>query len=393
MRGHPVTAMHPDHYESPAGLYLHIPFCVAKCGYCAFTSYPCGNAPPPDYLVALRQQAERLARHPMVREQRFATLFVGGGTPTVYGGAELGGLIRECLTLFNFDPEPEVTVEANPNSVELAKLAALREAGVNRLSIGVQSFSDRLLRGIDRSHSRAEALAAVAAARSAGFANLNLDLIYGLPEQSLADWRETIAVALAQNPEHLALYGLSVEEGTPFHRRSEQGGLALPDEETVQEMEDFAYGQLATAGLPRYEISNFARAGRSSRHNENYWHNGNYLGLGAAAVSCLGHLRFRQVPEPERFVRLINDGAPPFIEMEALPPAAAFRETVIMALRMLEGIAVAELAARFGVTPQDYYGKTFVRLQAQGLLAVEDGFLRLTARALPVANQVLAELV
>ena len=393
MCGHPVTAIHPDQYENPAGLYLHIPFCVAKCGYCAFTSYPCGSMPPPAYLVALRQQAERLARHPMVCERRFSTLFVGGGTPTVYGGAELGGLIRDCLTLFNFEEEPEVTVEANPNSVDLAKLTTLREAGVNRLSIGVQAFSDRLLQGIDRSHSRASALAAVAAARSAGFANLNLDLIYGLPEQGLADWQETIAVALSQNPEHLALYGLSIEEGTPFHRRAERGELALLDEETVLAMEEFAYQQLAAAGLPRYEISNFASPGRRSRHNENYWHNGNYLGLGAAAVSCLDHLRCRQVPEPERFVRLVGDGAPPFIEMEALPPGAAFRETVIMALRLLEGIAVAELAARFGVTPQEYYGKTFTRLQAQGLLVVEDGFMRLAAKALPVANQVLAELV
>ena len=388
-----MTAMHPDQYDHPAGLYLHIPFCVAKCGYCAFTSYPCGNAPPPAYLDALRRQAERLARHPMVSGRRFATLFVGGGTPTVYGGTELGRLIRECLTLFSFAADAEVTVEANPNSVDPAKLAALREAGVNRLSLGVQAFSDRLLQGIDRSHSLAEALAAVAAARSAGFANLNLDLIYGLPEQTLADWQETVAIALAQNPEHLALYGLSVEEGTPFHTRAERGELALPDEEAVLAMENFAYGQLAAAGLPRYEISNFARPGRHSRHNENYWHNGNYLGLGAAAVSCLDHLRFRQVPEPERFVKLVGDGAPPFIEMEALPPAAAFRETVIMALRMLDGIAVAELAARFGVTPQAYYGETFVRLQTQGWLAVADGFLRLTAKALPVANQVLAELV
>ncbi|MFC1512974.1 radical SAM family heme chaperone HemW [Thermodesulfobacteriota bacterium] len=388
-----MSGIHADRQGQPAGLYIHIPFCVSRCGYCSFTSYPCGGAPPSDYLAAVRQQAEQMAAHPLIRDRSFGTIFVGGGTPTVYQGKELAQLVQSCLALFNFAKNPEVTVEANPNSVDPDKLLALREAGVNRLSIGVQAFSDRLLQKIDRSHTVAEALHAVTTARQAGFENLSLDLIYGLPEQDLGDWQETLALALAQKPEHLSLYGLSVEEGTPFARLAERGELPLPDEDAVLQMEHFAYEQLARAGFDRYEISNFATPGGRSRHNENYWRNGNYLGLGAAAVSCFDHLRWRQVAGPDTFVKLVNEGQSPLLEVECLPPAAAFRETVIMALRMLDGIAVAELQERFGVSPQEYYGPIFVRLQEQGLLEVEDGFLRLTAKALPFANQVLAELV
>ncbi len=387
------SSLHPDRSESPAGLYVHIPFCVAKCGYCSFASYPCGGAPPAGYLDAVRQEAETLARHPLVRGRAFATLFVGGGTPTIYGGEELAGMIRHCRGLFDLAPDAEVTVEANPNTVDEAKLADLRRAGVNRLSIGVQAFSDRLLGQIERRHTVAQALAAVRAARAAGFANVNLDLIYGLPTQGIDDWRETLAQALDLSPEHLALYALSVEEGTPFSRREARGELALPDEETLLAMEESAYLALAGAGYERYEISNFARSGLRSRHNGNYWRNGAYLGLGAAAVSCLDHLRFRAVAEPDRFAALVAEGRQPWLDLEGLSPAAAFRETVIMGLRLLAGIAVDELEARFGVTPQAYYGSVLDRLMDQGLVAITDGRLYLTPRALPVANQVLAELV
>lgn len=388
-----VNAMHPDKHDSRAGLYIHVPFCVAKCGYCAFTSYPCGNAPPGDYLDALRVQAEQMACHPLVSELRFATFYIGGGTPTVYGGGELGRLVKHCLGLFNFDPDPEITVEANPNSIDDEKLATLRGAGVNRLSIGIQAFSDDLLGGIGRSHSRSDALQAVAAARKAGFDNLNLDLIYGLPGQTLDHWQESIDTVISLRPEHLALYGLSVEEGTPFARRQEQGDLHLPDEEIVLEMEKYAYEQLASEGFMRYEISNFAQPGRCSQHNENYWRNGNYLGLGAAAVSCIDHMRFRYVQEPGQFVKLIKEGRSPLLEIECLPAHAAFRETVIMSLRMLDGADIVDLQKRFGTTPQEYYGQLLDRLQRQDLLAIADGRMRLTAKALPVANQVLAELV
>lgn len=389
----PPDAITPESGEGPPGLYVHIPFCRSKCGYCAFTSYPCLPAPPADYLAACAQEAAQLAASDWVQARQFATLFIGGGTPTIYAGEQLAGLIRELLARFAFVDQPEITVEANPNTVTREKLAQLRAAGVNRLSVGVQSFSDPLLTAIGRSHSQAEALAAIQAARAAGFENLNLDLIYGLPGQTLADLRESLELALDRAPEHLALYELMVEPGTPLAREVEEGRVPLPDDDAMAEMEAMAQEVLASAGYQRYEIANFARPGCECRHNLNYWHNGSYVGLGAAAVSCLSGLRLKSVADPTRYAELVGKSEPSYAEGEALGLEARFRETVIMGLRLLEGVSLAELAARFGLTPRGYYGTTVERLVERGLLILNDDSMRLSEQALPVAHQVLAELV
>ena len=389
----PPDAITPESGEGPPGLYVHIPFCRSKCGYCAFTSYPCLTAPPADYLAACAQEAARLAASDWVQARQFATLFIGGGTPTIYAGEQLAGLIRELLARFAFVDQPEITVEANPNTVTREKLAQLRAAGVNRLSLGIQSFSDPLLTAIGRSHTQAEALAAIQAARAAGFENLNLDLIYGLPGQTLADLRESLELALDRAPEHLALYELMVEPGTPLACEVEEGRVPLPDDDAMAEMEAMAQELLASAGYQRYEIANFAWPGCECRHNLNYWHNGSYVGLGAAAVSCLSGLRLKSVADPTRYAALVGKGEPSYAEAEALGLEARFRETVIMGLRLLEGVSLAELAARFGLTPCGYYGTTVERLVERGLLILNDDSMRLSEQALPVAHQVLAELV
>jgi oxygen-independent coproporphyrinogen III oxidase len=377
----------------PAGLYFHIPFCLTKCSYCSFTSYPCPDRPPPGYPAAVVDQLILLASHPMVQPLTFGTIFFGGGTPTIYPAAELTTLLRKGLELLNFTGPLEISTEANPNTVNLVKLKALRQGGVNRLSIGVQSFSDSVLAAIGRSHTAAEAHGAIALARQAGFENLNLDLIYGLPGQSLQTWRTSLEAALTHEPEHLAIYELMVEENTPFAERAGRGDLILPAEEVVLAMEEETCRLLAGHGYRRYEISNFARPGYECRHNLNYWQNGSYLGLGAGAVSCLDSIRIRNVAEPKLFMNLTSSGEPPFAEAEVLPPGASFRETVIMGLRLLDGIAVTELKKRFGWTPAEYYGDTLARLHREGLVATENGCLRLTPQGLPLANQVLARLV
>ena len=295
------TAINPGSGEEPPGLYLHIPFCKSRCAYCSFNSYAC-QSPPAAYLAALASQIRYWADQQWCRERAFSTLFIGGGTPTIYGG-KLAGLVGQCLTSFNFREDPEITVEANPNTVTVPLLTELRRAGVNRLSLGVQAFSDRLLAGLGRSHTKAEACSAIEAARRAGFTSINLDLMYGLPGQSTADWRESLAQALDHGPEHLACYELTIEDGTPFARLVEKGELILPEEEESLAMADLTHDLLARAGLARYEISNYAAAGRECRHNLNYWRNGSYLGLGAGAVSCLSGFRFSTVPEPEVFSR------------------------------------------------------------------------------------------
>ena len=261
------------------------------------------------------------------------------------------------------------------------------------MSLGVQAFSDRLLAGLGRSHTVAEACAAIKAARRAGFANLNLDLMYGLPGQRLADWQDSLAQAIAHGPEHLACYELTIEEETPFGRLVEKGKLVLPHEEEALAMAECTHALLAQAGLARYEISNYAAPGRECRHNLNYWRNGGYLGLGAGAVSCLSGFRFSTVAEPEAFAGLVQAGRPPLGEGECLPLTARFRESVVMGLRMIEGVSFAPLQRRFGLTPPSYYGKILDDLQQQGLIAVSHDSLRLTEAGLPVANQVLAQLV
>lgn len=377
--------------EEPPGLYLHIPFCKSRCAYCSFNSYAC-QAPPAAYLAALTSQIRHWAGHEWCRERTFTTLFVGGGTPTIYGDA-LATLVDLCLKSFNFTEDAEITVEANPNTVNEQVLTDLRRAGGNRLSLGVQAFSDRLLVGLGRSHTKAEADAAIKAARRAGFANINLDLMYGLPGQSAADWQESLAQALAHGPEHLACYELTIEEGTPFSRLVDTGDLVLPDEEESLSMAERTHEFLAQGGLARYEISNYATQGRECRHNLNYWRNGSYLGLGAGAVSCLSGFRFSMVREPGEFTGLVEVGKLPFAEGECLPLTARFRESVVMGLRMIQGVSCARLQHRFGLTPPGYYGKMLEELQEQGLIAITQDSLRLTEAGLPVANQVLARLV
>jgi len=382
----------PESGEQPPALYLHIPFCRSKCGYCSFSSFPC-ETPPAAYLEALKEQALFFAGQDWCRERVFATVFIGGGTPTIYGGAELAELLGFMRQHFRLSDTAEISVEGNPNSISHESLVQLRRAGVNRLSIGVQAFSDRLLKGIGRAHNVAQAREAITLARQAGFDNINLDLIYGLPGQSLEDWRRSLEIALSFAPEHLALYELSVEEGTPFAALEQAGRLPLPDDDELAAMEEAAQGLLAGSDLIRYEISNYARPGRQCRHNINYWQNGSYLGLGAGAVSCFSGLRVKNVADPGQYVNLIAAGKAPYHDSECLPLTARFRESVIMGLRLLAGVSLPLLREQYGLTPQDYYGKILDDLLARKLIEFGGDHLRLTALGLPVANQVLARLV
>ncbi len=374
------------------GLYIHIPYCRTKCGYCSFNSEACPGAGPGVYLKALQAEMARLAAG-WAKGRVFFSIFIGGGTPTIYDGAALAGLLRECRARLAWIDSPEITIETNPNTVTAGKLLACREAGANRLSIGVQAFDDRLLAAIGRSHSAAQAEHAVSMARQAGCANLNLDLIYGLPTQGLSDWRQSLEMAMALAPEHLALYELSIEPGTVFAERSARGELPLPDEDAVAEMAELGHELLARQGYRRYEISNYARPGFECRHNLNYWQNGPYVGLGAGAVSSFDGLRLKNIEDPARYLARVQAGLVAFQEGEALDLAASFRESVVMGLRMLAGVSVAALRERYGLEPQTYYGATLEKLCALGLLGLDQERLWLTDKALPVANQVLVELV
>jgi oxygen-independent coproporphyrinogen-3 oxidase len=385
-----------DSSSSPAGLYIHIPFCQSKCPYCSFNSYP---EPDPtalaDYMAALMQHVRLMAAHPWVATLHFATLYIGGGTPTIYSTEILANLIETCRATFSSSSTDfmEITVEANPNTITLEKLQTLKRVGVNRLSIGCQSFSDSLLRILGRSHSGADAEAAVSHARSAGFKNISLDLMYGLPGQTIADWRHTLDTAVGLEPDHFSIYELTVEEDTPFAGRLRAGDIVLPDEETVLQMEETGREMMNVFGYERYEISNYGRPGFQCHHNAIYWQNNTYLGLGAGAVSFFDGFRVRNVADWQRYASLVHDGKYPFRDGECLSLEASFRETIIMGLRRTGGVSCRRLEKRYGLMPAVYYGKTLQRLLQERLLEMRRDNLRLTDRGLLLANQVLADLV
>lgn len=381
-------------FASRAGLYLHVPFCRRKCGYCSFFSFVPERRHIRCYLAAVRGQMAQLATLDSVRQLRFATLFFGGGTPSVLAPEELAGLLADCRRLFSFStPEPECTIEVNPATIDRQGLALLRRAGFNRLSIGMQALDDDQLAGLGRLHTANQALATIDAARRAGFERLSFDLMYGLPGQSAPQWRRTLELALAKAPEHLSLYELTVEEHTPLADQVSRDQVRLPSEEEILAMMAVTEAALVDSPLRRYEISNYAVTGSECRHNLNYWHNGLYLGIGPGAVSALADGRRENTADLKEFADRIQAGHPAWEEVERLSPEAAFRETVVMGLRLVAGVSLAELTERFGIEAHNHYGAIMSRLIDQGWLAVRHGRLHLTARALPLANRIMAELV
>jgi oxygen-independent coproporphyrinogen-3 oxidase len=389
----PSSALNSPAGRHQAGIYLHIPFCKTKCLYCSFNSHAGRDAEIAGYLEALNSHIRRMADHPWCRSHSFFSLYIGGGTPTICDASLLNQLITNCLAAFSFCPEPEITVESNPNTLSSAKLEALRAAGVNRLSIGVQSFSPARLRCLGRSHTAEDALRALAMARDAGFSNINIDLMYALPGQTADVWHQTLEQAISLAPEHFSLYELMVEEKTPLAALVADGQYQLPTEDQVADMEDVTIGLLASRGYERYEISNYARPGFTCRHNINYWQNRSWLGLGAGAVGSLSGTKVTNVADPLDYVRRMTRNQEPYSSMECLCRPAHFRETMIMGLRMLAGVDIRDMEDRFHLNPVDYYGQTLQTLLGQGLVVLDDGFLRLSSQALPIANRVLAQLV
>jgi len=382
------------HLAARAGLYLHVPFCQKKCAYCSFYSLVPQTEDIRRYIESVRLQMRQLARHPDVRNLSFATTFFGGGTPSTLPVAVLATLLADCRALFTLAGEtPEITIEVNPGTIDATGLHQLRRAGFNRLSIGVQSLDDRELRRLGRIHTSGEALATIKAARSAGFENLSFDLMYGLPGQTVPSWQETLERALAFAPEHLSLYELTVEQGTPFFKQAQQGQMNLPAEDTILAMMAAIDTAIGRSPLARYEISNYAVAGRQCRHNLTYWDNGCYLGLGPGAVSAFGGQRRATVADLAAYCRCLAEGKDVWREVEQLDSETRFRETVIMGLRLLAGVSIDELNHRFGIDLPTYYNTTLDPLLAQRLVTIRAGRLALTPKGLPLANQVMATLV
>jgi len=375
------------------GLYIHVPFCVKKCHYCDFISYPYTEASAGVYLDSLFKEIKLYGLALPAREKIIASVFIGGGTPTCLPADKLRSVLEKVREFFHLSPECEVTVEANPGTVDRWSLAQLRESGVNRLSLGVQAFQDSLLAVLGRIHTAAEAAGAVRAAREAGFENLNLDLIYGIPGQTVEDWLESLNQVTNLGPEHIAVYGLQLESGTPLEQAVSCGGLEPCSEDLELFMYQTAIDYLTGRGYVHYEISNFARSGRESVHNLNYWLNQSYLGIGPAAHSYLRGERFANESTIEGYAGSLSQGKLPVAAREAGTVRTEMAETMIMGLRLLKGVHLEAFYHRFGRRAEDIYRVEIASLREAGLVEVADGYLRLTTKGLPVGNEVFKEFV
>jgi len=402
--------------RQPLSLYVHIPFCSLKCSYCDFNSYAGLEELVQPYVDALI--AEMALWSSVLRGRRIATVFFGGGTPSLLPIEELERTISAIHDGFALEPEAEVTLEANPGTVDLEYLRRLLALGVNRLSLGVQSFHDEELAILDRIHSTAEAEEAYRWAREARFSRINLDLIYGLPQQPfdsaqdrpMERWQASLERAIELGPDHMSLYALTVEEGTKLAYDIDHGRVPEPDGDAQAAMYEWSQERMAAAGYRQYEISNWARPGQECRHNLVYWRNGDWLGLGAGAHSHLGGLRFADVYSPRRYVQLVQEtagaGLPDAPEVGALlksmrqvtyleeqTPELAMADTVILALRLNEGLSAAEFRARFGRELEEVYGARLTELDSLGLIERANGRLRLTPRGRLLANEVFVRLL
>ena len=380
------------------GLYLHIPFCTAKCGYCDFNSYAGHEHMIPSYARTLVQDAA-LWRG-AVGDREVETVFFGGGTPSLNPIEEMAAILDGMRATFRIAPNAEIALEANPGSITEDYLRGLRRIGFNRLSIGVQSFDDEDLVMLDRIHAGADAGSAYAAARQAGFDNINLDFIYGLPGQPLAAWQKTLEQALALAPEHLSLYALTVEDGTPLARDVERGRVNAPDPDIQAEHYEWTQHRLASAGYEHYEISNWARPGRRCLHNLIYWQNREYLGLGAGAHSYLNGVRFSVALLPNRYAELVDESIAAgdgrmrhVVGAEEVSPELSMSDAMILGLRLIEGIDARDFTRRYGVDPDDRFGAVLAEFIGYGLLDRTETHLRLTSRGRLLSNELFQRLL
>lgn len=375
------------HFPEPRAAYLHVPFCVHRCGYCDFTLVAGRDDLIGAYLDALETDLRTLEEPRTVE-----TLFLGGGTPTHLPTGDLARLLELCRRWFRLADGYEWSVEANPAGLDAGKVAVLADAGVNRVSLGVQSFDADVLAVLERDHRRDTARQAIECVRSR-IGNLSLDLIFGVPGQSLDLWRDTLREAVALGPTHLSTYGLTIEKGTAFWTRREKGRLVPLPEETERAMYAAAMDQLAAAGYVQYEVSNFARPGYRCRHNETYWKALPYYGFGPGAARYRNGRREINHRSTTTWLRRIRAGESPIAEAEQLSDEDRAREALVLALRMTDGVACEAFQQRFGVHPEDLAGEAIARHCAAGLLEAADDHLRLTREGRFVADAVIVDLL
>ncbi len=370
-------------------LYIHIPFCVKKCAYCDFLSAAAGREQQRAYVEALLQEIRARAASPAVSGHSVCSIFFGGGTPSVLPPEWIREILDTVRETFSVAEDAEISLESNPGTLDPEKLCIYREAGINRLSIGCQSTEDRELQLLGRIHTEQEFLESFALAREAGFDNINVDLMSGLPGQTAASWEASLRRIAELKPEHISAYSLILEEGTELYEKQEQ--YAFPEEEEERSMYERTHEVLEEYGFLQYEISNYSLPGKECRHNLGYWTGTEYLGLGLGAASLLGHRRFSNTADPEEYRAWACCPERMEKQEELLTEEDRMGERMILGLRLTKGVSDAAFSQEFGRSLMEQYGPVIRRYESWHLLQWEEGRLHLTREGISVSNQVMAD--
>jgi oxygen-independent coproporphyrinogen-3 oxidase len=374
------------------GLYLHFPFCISKCPYCDFNSYQLKEDNQiSSYISALYQEITAYSRK--LKKSNIKTIYLGGGTPTILSGVQIYNILEFCKDKFTIDKDAEITIEANPGTLDGEKIKLLLESGINRLSLGAQSFNNIFLEKLGRIHNTQDIVDSYSLAREIGFSNINIDIMFALPDQTTEDLQVTLKKAVSLKPDHLSLYNLTIKPGTEYYKKYKRGKLKLPTEDEEVDMYNRVINYLEESGFEHYEIANFARPYKRSMHNQIYWQNKPYLGIGAGAYSFIKGYRYMNYENPERYIKEIMSGKLPVDNGEKLSLRKRMIETVILSLRTKDGVGYKKFKTRFGVNLNDIFSEQIKKMVNLGLLEKNNYRLKLTKKGIFLANTVFREFV
>lgn len=375
--------------EMPSSLYIHIPFCETKCHYCAFNTYSFHKEQAKVYIDALQTEMALYAPETSILK----TIYVGGGTPSILDANELNKLFTNIHKHFQICPDVEITVECNPGTVDSEKLRVMQDAGVNRLSFGLQAMQEDMLRQLGRIHTVDEFLHSYRLARKHGFDNINIDLIFALPLQTMKEWQHTLRDTISLEPEHISAYNLVMEETTPFYDWWKSGELALPSDDIEADMFQYTIETLISHGYMHYEICSYAKPNREVKHNLVYWNNLEYIGLGVGACGYVDSIRYTNIKGIPPYIEAVHQRRKPISDNERLTGSPEKAETLMLALRKRKGICLADYEQRFGEKVDVEFRETIEKWMDLGLLEQSETHLYLTQRGLFLANEVFVELI
>ena len=372
-------------------LYIHIPFCEKKCYYCDFNSYSGKKHLIDHYIEALKKEIELYS--PILEKYKISTIFLGGGTPSILTGSQIGEIMDTISKYYSLEESAEISIEANPGTLNKYKLKTYYESGINRLSIGLQACQDNLLKTLGRIHSFEEYLKNLEEARNVGFTNINTDLMFSLPGQKEKDWEETLEKIVSLDIPNISAYSLIVEEDTPFYNWVENEKIILPDEETDMNMYHHTIKYLGEKGYKHYEISNYAKEGFQCKHNIVYWNNENYIGLGSGAHSYFNKKRFNNINHIEEYINILMKNKLPIEEEVKVSIKDEISETMFLGLRMMDGISIEKFTRRFNRSPFEIYKVQLDKFRGQGLIYWDEKCIKLTPKGIDLSNIVFQEML